>query len=144
MEITFKPVGYVIEENVIEILPEYAEALQGLNARYLWIFYIFHLANEKLLVHPHGDASKPLRGVFSTRAPSRPNRLGMTAVKLVRLEGRKLFVKGLDALPGSPVVDVKPYVEVFDLPYGSVLSKEEIRKRIINDELISDYIDLEV
>lgn len=145
MEIVFKPVGYVIEENVIEILPEFAKATQGLEkVSYLWVFYIFHLADEKLLVHPHGDVSKPLRGAFSTRAPSRPNRLGMTAVRLVRLEGRKLFVKGLDALPGSPVVDIKPYAEVFDLPYGSVLSKEEIKKRILNDGLVSDYIDLDV
>lgn len=145
MKILFKPIGYVIEENIVEILPEYENAMQDIEkASYLWILYIFHLAEEKLLVHPRGNASKPLKGVFMTRAPSRPNRIGMCAVRLEKVEGKRIFVKGLDALPGSPVIDIKPYAEVFDLPYGSVLNSQEIEKKVLYDNLISDYIDLSV
>jgi dUTP pyrophosphatase len=141
----FKPVGYVVKENVVEILPEYEKAMQDVEkTSHLWILYISNLAEEKLLVHPRGDKGKPLKGVFATRSPSRPNRIGMSAVRLVKVEGRRIVVKGLDALPGSPVVDIKPYAEVFDLPWGSVLSKEEIKKRIAYDNLISDYIDLSI
>jgi dUTP pyrophosphatase len=68
----------------------------------------------------------------------------MSAVKFLKVEDRKVFVKGLDAMPGSPVIDIKPYAEVFDLPYGSVLNREEIEKRIVYENLISDYIDLKI
>jgi len=156
--IELNPVGYVVEENVIEILPEYEDALKDIEiSTYMWILYIFHLAEEKLLVHPRGDKTRPLRGVFTTRTQNRPNRIGQCVVKFIKTEGRRLHVRGLDALPGSPVVDIKPYAEVFDLPYGSsftrvrnflnfvqgsVLNIEEIEKRIVYEDMISDYIDL--
>ena len=144
MEVILKPIGYVIDENVIEILPEFERALKDLNKhKLIWILYHFHQANECLLVHPHGDETK-IAGAFATRSPRRPNRIGMTAVRLVKIEGRRMFVQGLDALKGSPVLDVKPYAEVFDLPFGSVLCMDDIRKRIIHDRLVEDYIDLEV
>jgi len=143
MEMEVKPIGYVRDENTVEILQEYAEGLRGIeNFRYLWIFYFLHLSEEKLLVHPKGDKSRPLRGVFSTRSPNRPNRIGFTAVRLISVEGNILRVKGLDALPGSPVIDIKPYAEVYDLPYGSVLSRKEIERRIRDEKLIENYIDL--
>ncbi len=144
MEITLKPIGYVIDENVIEILPEFERALKDLEKHeLLWILYHFHKAEEALLVHPHGDRTK-ICGAFATRSPRRPNRIGMSAVRLLRVEGRRVLVQGLDALKGSPVIDIKPYAEVFDLPFGSVLCMEDIRRRIIHDRLIEDYIDLEV
>ncbi len=144
-EIVLKSIGRVADENVIEIFEEYVPAIKGIEeANYLWILYFFHLANEKLLVHPKGDVRKPLKGVFSTRSPYRPNRIGMTAVKLLKVENNKIFVKGLDALVNSPIIDIKPYSEVYDLPYGSVLNMQEIAKRIVDDELIRDYIDLNV
>ncbi|RLI69967.1 tRNA (N6-threonylcarbamoyladenosine(37)-N6)-methyltransferase TrmO [Archaeoglobales archaeon] len=144
-EITIKPIGKVVDENIVEIFEEYIPAIRGVEeANYLWIFYIFHLADERLEVHPKGDVKRPLRGVFSTRSPYRPNRIGMTAVRLLKVENNKIFVKGLDALPDSPVIDIKPYSEVYDLPYGSVLNMQEISKKIIDDGLIKDYIDLNV
>ena len=144
IEIKLKPIGKVVDKDVIEIFEEYTPALKGIESDYVWILYIFHLANEKLEVHPKGDIKRPLRGVFSTRSPYRPNRIGMTAVKILKVVNNKVFVKGLDALPNSPVVDIKPYSEVYDLPYGSVLNMQEIARRILDDGLIRDYIDLDV
>ena len=142
--ITLKPIGFVVEDNVIEVLPEFGQALVDLEKHdYVWILYHFHLAEERLLVHPHGDRMR-ISGAFATRSPSRPNRIGLTAVRIIKIEGRRIFVQGLDALKGSPILDIKPYAEVFDLPFGSVLSMEDIRRRILYDRLIEDYIDLEV
>jgi dUTP pyrophosphatase len=138
-----KPVGFVVEENVIEIKPEYEKAMIGLKeGMKIWVLYEFHKAEEKLLVHPHGDKDI-LKGAFATRSPCRPNRIGLTAVEIKKIDGRRLIVDGLDALVGSPVVDIKPYAEVYD-SFGSVLSYEEIKRRIIYDKLIEDYIDLDV
>jgi len=70
-----------------------------------------HKLSEKdrktLKVHPQGDRNKPLRGVFSLRSPMRPNPIGLTRVRITRREGNILFVKGLDALDGSPIIDIK-------------------------------------
>ncbi len=144
MEIRLKPIGYVVKENVVEILPEFKQALKGIERHdLLWILYHFHEADEALLVHPHGDRRR-ICGAFATRSPHRPNRIGMSAVRLLKVEGRRLVVQGLDAIEGSPVVDVKPFAEVFDLPFGSVLCKRDIRNRIIHDKLVEDYIDLEI
>jgi len=139
-----EPIGYVIDENIIEILPEFEKALLHLDRHEIvWILYYFHKAREALLVHPHGDKSK-IAGAFATRSPARPNRIGMTAVRLLKVEGRRVIVQGLDAEIGSPVLDIKPYAEVFDLPFGSVLCMRDIKNRIIHDKLIEDYIDLDV
>lgn len=133
-----------VEGNAIEILPEYRDAMDGLKEGMLiWVLYIFHLAEERMKVHPKGDVSRPLQGVFSTRSPYRLNRIALSATRIKKIEGGKIFVEEIDALSGSPVIDIKPYTEVYDLPMGSVLSGEDILKRIKNENLITDYIDLE-
>lgn len=97
---------------VIEVLPEYEEGLFCIEQeRELVVLFLFDRANEHVLkVHPRGDPRNPLRGVFATRSPDRPNRIGMTTVQLIRREGNLLFVKGLDALDGTPVLDIKPAI----------------------------------
>lgn len=97
---------------VIEVLPEYEEGLFSIEQeRELVVLFLFDRANEHVLkVHPRGDPRNPLRGVFATRSPDRPNRIGMTNVQLIRREGNLLFVKGLDALDGTPVLDIKPAI----------------------------------
>ena len=138
-----RPVGYVVEENVVEILPEFERALKCIEKHeLLWILYHFHKAEEALLVHPHGDKTR-ICGAFATRSPHRPNRIGMSAVRLLKVEGRMLIVQGLDAIEGSPVIDIKPFAEVFDLPFGSVLCMRDLKNRIIHDKLIENYLDLE-
>jgi len=117
------PIGYVRstaeattdcreQESIIEILPEFEEGLYKIEEeKELVILYIFDRSEGRSLkVHPKGDPNVPLRGVFATRSPDRPNRIGMTTVALLRREGRLLHVKGLDALDGSPVVDIKPLI----------------------------------
>lgn len=119
------PIGYVRSsaqekmdcrqlESVIEVLPEFEEGLNGIeNAHELIILYVFDRSQgHALKVHPKGDPSIPLRGVFATRSPERPNRIGMTKVTLIRREGNRLHVQGLDALDGSPVIDIKPAVRL--------------------------------
>jgi L-fuculose-phosphate aldolase len=103
---------------VIELDPAWQAGLAGLApGRDLWVIYHFHQAGEPtLLVHPRRDASRPLTGVFNTRAPCRPAPLGLTLVRLLAVEGRRLTVRGLEALDGTPVLDIKPYVPGLDQP----------------------------
>lgn len=82
-------------------------ALEGVD-RILVVFY-FHLSTDQpLLQHPRGDESRPKRGVFALRSPRRPNPIGVTEVDLLRIRGNVLVVKGLDAVDGTPILDLKP------------------------------------
>lgn len=104
----------VDELSQIIILPEYEEGLEGVERYHqLFILYWFDRAEEPLLkVVPHGRTQK--RGIFSTRAPPRPNPIGLTLVDLIKREGPVLTVRGLEALDGSPVLDIKPYLPGLD------------------------------
>ena len=82
------------------------------------VLYYFHRSvGYDLQVHPRGDPSRPLRGVFAVRSPRRPNPIAVTIVRVLRVEGSVLEVIGLDALDGSPVLDIKVYTLSFDTPY---------------------------
>jgi tRNA-Thr(GGU) m(6)t(6)A37 methyltransferase TsaA len=74
----------------------------------LVIFGFHKKRGYSLKVHPMHDPSRPLLGVFASRSPRRPNRLGLTRARLVRVEGNTVTVRGLDAYDGSPVFDIKP------------------------------------
>ncbi|RLI85314.1 MAG: tRNA (N6-threonylcarbamoyladenosine(37)-N6)-methyltransferase TrmO [Archaeoglobales archaeon] len=138
-----KPIGYVVDENTIEILEEYEDGIEGLEeGMSIWILYNLHKAKELLKVHPHGDV-RVVRGVFATRSPNRPNRIGMILATIKKIEGRRIHLDYLDAFVGTPVIDIKPYVEIYDC-VGFVLSGDQIRKRIEYDRLIEGYIDLDV
>ena len=79
----------------------------------IWVIYLFHLnENWKPMVTPPRHTRKKV-GVFATRSPHRPNRIGMSCVKLEKIEGLKIFISESDILDGSPVLDIKPY-----LPYS--------------------------
>ena len=65
-----------------------------------------------------GNMDNPLRGVFATRSPARPNPIAVTSARVLRIEGHVLQVVGLDALDGTPVLDIKSYAKTFDTPYG--------------------------
>jgi len=81
------------------------------------LFYFHRSAGYNLHIHPRGDPSRQLRGLFATRSPRRPNPIGVTTVRVRRVEGNVLEVIGLDALDGSPVLDIKIHTSSFDLPY---------------------------
>jgi tRNA-Thr(GGU) m(6)t(6)A37 methyltransferase TsaA len=99
----------------IEVLPEFAAGLRDIEG-FDYLILITHLhraAHERLQVIPFLDDTP--HGVFATRAPTRPNRLGLSIVKLLRVEGHVLHFAGNDMLDGTPVLDIKPYVPRFDV-----------------------------
>jgi tRNA-Thr(GGU) m(6)t(6)A37 methyltransferase TsaA len=90
---------------------ELMAGLNGLQAgQTLLILFHFHRApaSFELHQHPQRDTSRPKRGIFALRSPQRPNRIGVTEVELARIEGHILYVNNLDAINGSPVIDIKP------------------------------------
>ncbi|HON33525.1 MAG: tRNA (N6-threonylcarbamoyladenosine(37)-N6)-methyltransferase TrmO [Thermovirgaceae bacterium] len=95
----------------IELKPEFEEALEGLQeGELLLILYRFHLCRSlSMKVHPRGDPANPLRGVFSTCSPNRPNHIGASIVRLKEVTGPALTVESLDAVDGTPVMDIKPF-----------------------------------
>ncbi|MBN1938453.1 MAG: tRNA (N6-threonylcarbamoyladenosine(37)-N6)-methyltransferase TrmO [Candidatus Aminicenantes bacterium] len=97
-----------------EIFPEFADGLRDLEGfSHVFLLYHFHRAGEtRLTVKPFLQDIE--RGVFATRAPSRPNPIGLSLVTLTGREGNILFLDGLDILDGTPLLDIKPYVSRFD------------------------------
>jgi tRNA-Thr(GGU) m(6)t(6)A37 methyltransferase TsaA len=98
----------------VEVFPQFSEGLKDL-AGFSHIYLIFHLHEahfSSLTVTPFLD-SEP-RGLFATRAPSRPNPIGLSLVKLLAVEDNILTVESLDVLDGSPLLDIKPYVPLFE------------------------------
>jgi len=89
--------------------PSLTEGLKGLKpGRRVMVVFCFHRSQGfDLLQHPQGDRSRPRRGVFALRSPRRPNPIGVTVVDLVAIEGNVLRVRGLDAINGTPVLDLK-------------------------------------
>ena len=90
--------------------PAVAEALAGIapGAELLVLTWLDRADRHVLSVHPRGDTSRPLTGVFSTRAPDRPNPIGLHRVTVLAVDGTRLRVGDLEALDGTPVLDVKP------------------------------------
>jgi tRNA-Thr(GGU) m(6)t(6)A37 methyltransferase TsaA len=96
------------------VLREYAEGLRDVEGfSHLYIVYAFDRAGAcRLTVKPFLQDTE--RGVFATRAPCRPNPIGLSVVRLVRRKGNVLYLKGLDVLDGTPLLDIKPYITRFD------------------------------
>jgi len=98
----------------LEILPEFIEGLQDVEQQpHLIVLYWLDQSNQAALkaTPPHTGIE---HGVFATRSPDRPNPIGIGVVDFVRREGNRLFVRGLDALDGTPLVDIKPYSAAID------------------------------
>ncbi len=102
----------------VELEPEFTAGLNGLRpGQDLLLFTWLHKARrDELLGHPRGDTSKPRAGVFSLRSPHRPNPIGMHRVRVLALEGPRLTVAPLEAIDGTPVVDIKPVLEAEGRP----------------------------
>ena len=109
-------------EGTIEIFPEYEAGLQDIEGfSHLYVLWVFDRAGalpQSWVGTPPSD-DRP-HGVFATRSPRRPNPLALTVVELLRREGRVLFVRGVDMLDGTPVLDLKPYL--------SSIPAEELRR----------------
>jgi tRNA-Thr(GGU) m(6)t(6)A37 methyltransferase TsaA len=94
----------------IEVRPEYAEAVDGLAAgEGVVVLTWLHRADRSVLaVHPRGDPARPLTGVFATRSQDRPNPVGLHVVTITAIEGTTIEVDALEAVDGTPVIDIKP------------------------------------
>ena len=132
VDITFKPIGVINSPfnepkgtpiqppgargvgGSVELFPEYVEGLKDLEGfSHIILIYHFHLAKRpSLLVKPFMDHQP--RGIFAIRAPSRPNPIGLSVVRLVRIEENMLYIEDLDIVDGTPLLDIKPYVPEFD------------------------------
>ena len=97
-----------------EIVPECAEGLRDLEGfSHIILIYHFHLSRGyALTVKPFLDDTP--RGVFATRAPKRPNAIGISVVRLVKIEGTTLYIEDVDIVDSTPLLDIKPYVPEFD------------------------------
>jgi len=163
-EITFKPIGRVRNsvrrkkregwESVLSdifIKKAYEEGLEGIEG-YSHILVLFYLSRvppqkrgEMLKIHPRGRLDLPLVGVFSTRTQYRPNPLGLTVVELLKRKKNILRVRGLDALNGTPVIDIKPISPRTEFPpksrvpgwYRRLFSKsgKQLRRRKEGEDL---------
>jgi len=124
--IELKPIGFVKTKavgkevrdrsNVSEIIlrEDLAEALEGIEdfSHLFVIFWMHEISKEQrrtMKVHPRGRGDMPLLGVFATRTPHRPNPIGLTLVELLEVEGNVVTVRGLDAIDGTPILDIKPF-----------------------------------
>jgi tRNA-Thr(GGU) m(6)t(6)A37 methyltransferase TsaA len=90
--------------------PEVLEGLRSLRRgdEIILITWLDHARRDVLSVHPRGDASRPEEGVFSTRSPHRPNPIGLHQVEIAAIAGLRVRVRSLEALDGTPIIDVKP------------------------------------
>jgi tRNA (adenine37-N6)-methyltransferase len=103
-------------EGMIELDPTYQDGLQDLEGfSYLLLLYHFHLVHRSasLVVTPFLD-DQP-HGVFATRSPQRPNPIGLSVVRLVRVAGSQVYIEDIDVVDGTPLLDMKPYVPAFDV-----------------------------
>lgn len=157
--IVLKPIGYVrhgySDEEVklalrgvrgeIEILPEYEEGLRGIDGfSHLIVISFLHKVGEagrKVLLVKHRRLARfgvriddiPEVGVFATDSPHRPNPIALSIVKLLRREGNRLIVEGLDLFDGTPVLDIKPYdssraISDFRVPWWVSVLEERLKQ----------------
>ena len=132
MKICYEPIGFIKTpfkepkgtpiqptaaggiRGTIELKKKYRTALQDLEGfSHIILLYHFHLAKKPaMLIEPFLDGKK--HGVFACRAPSRPNPIGISIVKIIQIEANKITVEDVDIVDGTPLLDIKPYVERFD------------------------------
>ncbi|MGG2065872.1 tRNA (N6-threonylcarbamoyladenosine(37)-N6)-methyltransferase TrmO [Bacillus sp. S14(2024)] len=125
-------------ESVIELTDSYKEeSLQEIEqfSHIEVIFYFHRVTDDKIQYtarHPRNNEEYPKVGIFAQRGKNRPNKLGATIVKVVRREGKKLVVQGLDAIDGTPILDMKPVMKEF-------LPREEIKQPDWATDLMKNY-----
>ena len=117
------PVGKVRKEGEsarLEIDEKYQDALLGIDRfSHMIVLCWFHQndspeGRDRLRVHPRGDRSNPLSGVFATRSPQRPNLIALYTCQLVSVKGSIIHVDEIDALDETPILDIKPYIPRLD------------------------------
>jgi tRNA-Thr(GGU) m(6)t(6)A37 methyltransferase TsaA len=150
-KINLEPIGFVKtkavgkevrDKNIISQIifrEELSEALEGIEEfSHLFVLFWLHKMPDEdkviMKVRPRGRSDMPLLGIFATRTPHRPNPIGLTRVKLLKVEGNVVTVQGLDTFDGTPVLDIKPFdhwdtTEDFKVPeWWMKLEKERTKK----------------
>ena len=127
--------GVVSEIELADWVPEDAfEAIESYS--HLEIIFYFHKIRDEQIVfgtqHPRNNVNFPKVGIFSRRSKAHPTRLGLTSVKLLKHEGRTITVQGLDAIDGTPVIDIKPV-------HKEYFPREEVRQPAWVSDLLKDY-----
>ncbi len=114
LKIPIQPVFCNDVEGTVRLYDEYADGLKNLEGfSHIYLFYYFdHSQKTCLRLKPY--LSDHEHGIFATRAPHRPNKLGMSLVRLDRIENNILYIRDLDILDGTPLLDIKPYIQRFD------------------------------
>lgn len=132
-EIVYKPIGIIHSpfkeptgtpiqptagkniEGTVEVFQEYADGLEDLDGfSHIILLYHFHLCGEaKLKVKPFMDDKE--HGIFAIRGPARPNPIGISVTRLLKVEGNILHIRDIDILEGTPLLDIKPFVPEFDV-----------------------------
>ena len=126
------------QESCITLVDEFpADALLGLvEFSHIEVLFHFHALDPAKIVagarHPRNNPAWPKAGIFAQRGKNRPNRIGATICSVVRVEGRKLFVRELDAIDGTPVLDIKPVMAEF-------LPREAVKQPAWSHELMREY-----
>ncbi len=122
----------------IELLPEYVEGLSDLEGfSHITLLYHFHkIKGYKLKVVPFLD--KQERGIFSCKAPKRPNPIGTSTVKLLSIEGNKIYIEQVDMLDGTPLIDIKPFYPRYDNRENVSIGWLEQKKNVPLEELRAD------
>ena len=123
--------------------PDLAPALADVDGfSHVYLLYCFHQSTGyKTTVTPYLDDTP--RGLFATRAPKRPNPIGLSVVEVVAVAGNVLTVRGIDVLDGTPLLDIKPYAPAFDAPAGAVRSgwldgrKDAVAKTRSDDRFVA-------
>ena len=123
---------------------KYQEGLKDLEGfSHIYLIYYFHKVTEsQLSVIPFNDKTNTPRGVFSTRTPKHPNGLGLSIVELVKVEGNRVTICGVDILDGTPIIDIKPYIENFDKVEGMTKcgwmksTQEEVSNKRSDDRFV--------
>ena len=136
MSVVLRPIGNVVspvaepsqqewESVVSEVVVDepYAEALDGIEEfSHIIVIFHFHRSESRLSglrIHPERREELPRVGIFATRSPVRPNPIGVTTVRLLERRGNVLRVQGLDAIDGTPVLDIKPHIPIADACEGA-------------------------
>jgi len=126
------------EEACITLADEFTpEALQGLaEFSHVEVLFLFHEVEPSKIVsgarHPRHNHSWPSVGIFAQRGKNRPNRIGSTICRVIGVDGKKLFVSELDAINGTPVLDINPVMAEF-------LPRQEVRQPMWSHELMREY-----
>jgi len=134
-----QPTGAKNVKGVIELFPEYYAGLKDIEGfSHITIIYQLHLVTEpQLEVIPFMDTKT--KGVFATRSPKRPNKLGISTVKIEKVEGNKIHILDVDMINDSPLLDIKPFFEDFDNRFntkkGWLANKNDLNKEHFKSDL---------